>query len=563
MKGLDFGTTTSLISESGPARTAVTPIGRTEKWLPSLLARSGASWTAGDDALAFPEEQIIRSAKRAITRRDPSFTVFDGKKHVEVDADEVIREILRELVIVADDAFVSLDDEAEVRLGCPAMWEGDQRRRLIRLAKEAGISVSENTIIDEPIAAGIAWVNQRTRDGDQVTGKLLVFDMGGGTLDVAVLHVDARPTEPGRKRIPPLVSVQSSIGVDEAGDALDDAMEVDFCDRLRQLSFDVENHPSREELVGWLRRAARVAKVELSTAKDTTVVVGHPTIEVPTFAYSRDELETAFRPQLDRAVEVVRLALRAALMAQVKSPTEERSMTPVDARQYSDADLAAGVRYVVLAGGMAHIPAVRERMGELFGGDRIWVGADEKSSRAAAGSTEMIALGLSYHEDSDRMNLHRPGFDFVIEWPDSKTGEHREVVVYSAYSPLYTEHQVRYTNSTKYTWKPSIADELPRRGEGLLTVRALSGERLDFTYRGMLLPGIRMDFGTNDFTISLEPNGRVFWRDGAGRTGAVRVAQWPVIRGNKQETIAIKDIEDDQTGRWSVDSLPWHLKPYD
>jgi hypothetical protein len=563
MKGLDFGTSTSLISESGPARTAVIPIGRTEKWVPSLVARSGATWVAGDNALAFSEEQVIRSAKRAITRRADSFTVFDGKRHVEVDADEVIREILREIVVVADDAFVSLDDESEVRLGCPAMWEGDQRRRLIRLAKEAGISVSENTVIDEPIAAGIAWVNQRTREGQQVSGKLLVFDMGGGTLDVAVLHVDARPTEPGKKRIPPLVSVQSSIGIDEAGDALDDAMEVDFCERLLQVGFDVNRHPAREELVGWLRRAARVAKVELSSAQDTTVVVGHPTIEVPTFTYSRDELETAFRPQLDRALEVVRLALRAALMAQVKSPTDERSMTPVDARFYSDENLASGVQYVVLAGGMSHIPAVRERMGELFGGDRIWLGADEGSSRGGVGSAEMIALGLSYHEDSDRMNLHRPGFDFVLEWTEPGTGERREVVVYQAYSPLYTRTQVYYNNNTKYTWKPKTKEELPRRGEGLLTVRALSGERLDFTYRGMLLPGIRMDFGAGDFTITLEPNGRVFWRDGAGRTGAVRVAQWPVIRGSKQETIAIKDIEEENDGRWSVESLPWHLKPYD
>lgn len=563
MKGLDFGTTTSLISESGPARTAVTPIGRTEKWLPSLLARSGSRWAAGDSALGFPEEQIIRSAKRAITRRQNEFTVFDGSAHITVDADEVIREILRELVIVADDAFVSLDDEAEVRLGCPAMWEGDQRRRLIRLAKEAGISVSENTVIDEPIAAGIAWVNQRIREGSHVTGKLLVFDMGGGTLDVAVLHVDARPTGPGQKRVPPVVSVQSSIGVDEAGDALDDAMEADFVERLRNLGLDIDGHPARDELVGWLRRAARVAKVELSTERDTTVVVGHPTIPVPTFTYSRDELETAFRPQLDRATEVVRLALRAALMAQVKSPTDQRSMTPADARGYSDSELAAGVKYVVLAGGMAHIPAVRERMGELFGGDRIWLGADETSTRSGVGSTEMIALGLSYHEDSDRMNLHRPGFDFILEWDDVATGERRETVVYSAYSPLYTPEQVFNNNSTKYTWRPQPDDILPRRGEGLLTVRALSGERLDFSYGGTLSPGIRMDFGSVEFTISLEPNGRVFWRDGSGRTGAVRVAQWPVIRGNRQETLVIKDIEAGESGWWSVDSLPWYLKPYD
>lgn len=513
--------------------------------------------------MVFPEEQIIRSAKRAITRRQPTFIVFDGRSDIEVDADEVIREILRELVVVAEDAYVSLNDETEVRLGCPAMWEGDQRRRLIRLAKEAGVSVSESTVIDEPIAAGIAWINQRTRRGEHVRGKLLVFDMGGGTLDVAVLYVDGRPTQPGEKRIPPVVSVQSSIGVDEAGDALDDAMEVDFVGRLAGLGFNVEGHPSREELIGWLRRAARVAKVELSVAEETTVVVGHPSIEVPTFSYSRQELETAFAPQLDRAVEVVRLALRSALMAQVKGPADQRALTPAAARALSDADLAFGVDYVVLAGGMAKIPAVRERLGLLLGGDRIWVGADEGSSRSGIDSTEMIALGLSFHEDSDRMNLHRPGFDFVLEWTDGDTGESHEAVVYEAYKPLYTPEQVFHRNSTKYSWRPAATSPLPRKGIGRLTVRSLTGERLDFSYNGQRLPGIRMEFGSRDFIVTLEPNGRVFWRDGGGREGAVRVAQWPVIRGRKQESIAIEDLPAEENSGWTVESLPWHLKPYD
>lgn len=513
--------------------------------------------------MAFPEEQIIRSAKRAITRRQPTFTVSDGRTEIEVDADEVIRQILRELVVVAEDAYVSLNDETEVRLGCPAMWEGDQRRRLIQLAKEAGISVSESTIIDEPIAAGIAWINQRTRRGDQVRGKLLVFDMGGGTLDVAVLHVDGRPTELGQKRIPPVISVQASIGRDEAGDALDDAIEVDFVQRLSQAGFDMAAHPAREELGGWLRRAARVAKVELSATEETTVVVGHPTIEVPTFSYSRQELETAFAPQLERAVSDAFLALRAALMSQVKSPLDQRAMAPDVSRSLTDSALAAAVDYVVLAGGMAKIPALRERFGELFGGERVWVGANEGPGRSGVDSAEMIALGLSYHEDSDRMNLHRPGFDFVLEWTDRATGESRERVVYKAYTPLYTRFDVYYQNSTKYRWQPDSLTPLPARGEALLSVRSLTGERLDFSYNGKRLPGIRMEFGTRDFIVTLEPNGRVFWRDGGGREGAVRVAQWPVIRGRKQESIAIEDLPAEESSGWTVESLPWHLKPYD
>jgi molecular chaperone DnaK (HSP70) len=562
VKGIDFGTTTSLIAESGPLRTAIVPIGETEKWLPSLAARDGDLWVAGDRAVPYAEEQIIRSAKRAITARQQSFTVFDGTRHVEVDADEAIREILRKLATVSADAFVPLEDESEVRLGCPAMWDGDQRRRLIRLAKEAGISVNEKTVVDEAIAAGIAWVNRRTADGEHVQGKLMVFDMGGGTLDVAVLDVVGRPTKPGTLRIPPIISVQSSEAINEAGDVLDNAMVRDFARRLLAIGFDLEAHYAYQELVGWVRRAAGAAKVELSDKLDTSVEVYHPTIAVPKFSYSREELETAFAPQLDQSIDLVRLALRVALMTQVKSSTQHKSMSPVAARAMSDEDLAVGVKYVVLAGGMAKIPAVRERLGQFFGGDRIWVGADERPDGLGAGSAEMIALGLAHHEDSDRMNLHRPGFDFVLEWNDPISGEACETVVYKAFSPLYTRTQVINLDSVKYTWARQPGEDLPRSGGCLLTVRSLSGGKLDFKFNEQLLPGIRLDFGAGDFFISLEPSGRVYWRDSTGRTGEVRVAQWPVIRGVKQEAIVIEDVEV-VDGRYALANLPYHLKPYD
>jgi actin-like ATPase involved in cell morphogenesis len=562
VKGLDFGTTTSLIAESRPARTAVTPIGSTEKWLPSILGRDGVAWHPGEAALSLPEDQIIRSAKRAITERDHSIQIFDGSAHVQVSADEAITEILRELVVVADREFVSLQDQTEVRLGCPAIWDGDQRRRLIRLARDAGISVSENTIIDEPIAAGIAWINQRIRAGQTVKGKLLVFDMGGGTLDVAVLAVNGQPTPAGAARIPPMVSVQSSTGVGKAGDRLDDLIVEDFLEHLQAAGFDVSARKEAAELKGWIRRSARIAKIELSTARSTTVVVGHPTVEIPTFVYTREELETAFRPQLDAAIELVTRALQEALMSQVASPTVQKSLTPGQAASLNLNELAAEVQYVVLAGGMSHVPVVRERLGGVFGGDRVWLGADEASGRTGKDSTEMIAMGLSYHEDTDRMNLHRPGFDFVLEWEDPFDGSWKEEVVYQAHTPLYNFFGVSQTQLTKYLWKPAEG-VLPRRGAGFLTVRSLSGERIGFTLDGVPKQGLPVEFGLSDFTVSLEPNGRVFCRDGLGRISVVRVATWPVIRGTKQESIKIETIADESAGRWTVESLAYHEKPYD
>jgi molecular chaperone DnaK (HSP70) len=61
---------------------------------------------------------------------------------------------------------------------------------LLAIARRAGLPVAEAALVDEPVAAGIAWLTYRfLAHGERPTGSLLVFDMGGGTLDVAVLSV--------------------------------------------------------------------------------------------------------------------------------------------------------------------------------------------------------------------------------------------------------------------------------------------------------------------------------------------------------------------------------------
>jgi molecular chaperone DnaK (HSP70) len=85
------------------------------------------------------------------------------------------------------------------------MWDGPQLKRLLDLAEKAALPVDSSTLVDEPIAAGVAWVSHRfLAYGERPEGRLLVFDMGGGTLDIAVLDVV------GGER--PEISVLSALG---------------------------------------------------------------------------------------------------------------------------------------------------------------------------------------------------------------------------------------------------------------------------------------------------------------------------------------------------------------
>ncbi len=550
MIGVDFGTSTSLLARSTALRNAVIPLGRLNRWVPSIAGLEGFDWYLCDEASGLPETQIVRSAKRLITQRKPTARVSDGKQIVEVSADEVIVSILRHLVDLADGEFLDLTMAGEVRLGCPAMWDGSQRQRLVELANRAGINVGSATVIDEPIAAGVEWVQQRVAAGVEIVGKVVVFDMGGGTLDVAVLNVNAGP------RRDPAISVQSAVGIDEAGDSLDEALADQLELLMSQAGLNIAQRPDADELRGWLRHAARSAKVELTRLRETRVVVGHPSVDFPAVSLSREELDDRFRPQLEEAIEEIWHALRSALMAQVKSPTNPVSTTISEARSASEEMLAENLTAVILAGGMARVPLVQNRVAEIFGADRVFLGTGEDTV------DDLIALGLANDTSYERMNLHRPGFDFVIEWGDDSGIAAGEQLVYPAYLPLYSAQSAIQTNSAKYR-SDSHSWAAPQRGEGLLKVRAANGDPVSFRLDGHEIEGVRFRFGYRQAIVTLEPSGRVFIRDSQGYETSLRIAQWPVIRGRGDEALLIESVGDEVRKYPRVEDLPWHLKPYD
>ncbi|MHA6670225.1 Hsp70 family protein [Homoserinimonas sp. A447] len=546
VRGVDFGTSTSWVAESTVFGPQIVPVGRAERWFPSIVGIDGAAWLVGEESGVLPEEQLVRSVKRLITQRDDTAVVSNGIAEVEVDANEVIVAILTALSESADANQAPLNVPGSIRLGCPAIWDGEQRKRFIHLANKAGIAVGDSTLIDEPIAAGVAWVGEMLRRRQTVHGKVLVFDMGGGTLDVAVIEVDARSDrEPG-------ISVQAADGLDEAGDDLDVGIVRDLEAKYEAAGFFIDALPQRDDVRAWVRAAASHAKVELGSSLDVPVVVDFPDVDVPIVNYSREELETVFEPQLDRAMEVVARALRAALMVQVAGRQDSTTLTPAEARARTPEQLMKGVSYVILAGGMAKVPAVLKRMTMHFPPDAVYIGASDDPSQT-------IVAGLAEPESYERLNLHRPGFDFALEWED-ESGETMSDLVYAAYSRLYTEHDVFHRNSTKYSWNPA-SGSLPAQGRGMVKVKSVSGVPITFRFEGADAEGIVFDFGHVTPHISLEPSGRVFIRDGMGRQSSVRISQWPVIRGVGFEAITV--VRDETKERKGVPELVWHQKPYD
>ena len=340
--------------------------------------------------------------------------------------------------------------------------------------------------------------------------KLLVFDMGGGTLDVAVLDVHA---DLGHD---PEISVLSSWGVDEAGDTLDEALAAELARQLGTHGVDVDRMPRAGAVRTVISQAAKEAKERLSDDLDTPVAIRHPDVDLPRLALSREQLEIAFGDQLTRAAQLVTAVLRGAQV------THEVTKTPAEIRAVPLESLTREIDYILLAGGMSRVPAVARMLGSMFPRADI-------SSDAGVPGDEAIVAGLAETASYERINLHRPPLHFVLEYEDAD-GEQRRAPVYEAHSPFYPPFLAMQRSSLYYEWRPPQG-ALPSRGEGLVSVFTAGGERAALSIDGTRGDGFVLRFGPSPPAVLIYPNGRVLIIDGKGRRSEFMVPRWPVIRG--------------------------------
>lgn len=92
---------------------------------------------------------------------------------------------LQILKYLRESACELLGNITEAVISVPAKFSGAQRKATIDAAQLAGFT--EVNLISEPVAAAIHYTNKNL-DGE-TNGKLLVFDFGGGTLDVSIIEV--------------------------------------------------------------------------------------------------------------------------------------------------------------------------------------------------------------------------------------------------------------------------------------------------------------------------------------------------------------------------------------
>jgi len=375
--------------------------------------------------------------------------------------EELSAEVLASLLADVRDA-AGFTPRAAV-ISTPALFELPQNHATTRAGRLAGLE--EVVLIQEPIASAIAagW-----RAGHE--GSWLVFDLGGGTLDVSLLE-----TADGRLRV-----------LDHGGDNFLGGKDMDGAlvewaiaalDRRGQAGGLADRtSPRGRRLLARLRMACEQAKIELSRAEHATIALSESGIDG---GGSDLEIEIA-RGELDALV----------------APFIARSLTAVQGLLARNQHAPGDVARVVLVGGPTLMPALRTRIGELFGG-RIAAGIDPMTIVARGAALYAGSVGLDA-TPAARAPAPNAGLPVRIEHP-SVTADLEPFVVGRCLAGAARPDRVRIEREDG-GWTGADAALSPE-GSFVIQVRLERGRRNAFRVRAFDRAGGEVALATRGFAI--------------------------------------------------------------
>jgi molecular chaperone DnaK (HSP70) len=187
--GIDFGTTRIVVAAVDRGNYPLVPFetaDSTFEWFPPLVALRGGERLYGWDAwLAQLDSSwtVIRSLKRYLEDAGPETLLEAGGDAIPLG--ELMHGLLGELHKQLKEHIGAAGEALEVMLGVPANANSNQRFLTVDGFRRAGFSVLG--LLNEPSAASIEFGHRHS-----ITGRILVYDLGGGTFDASLVELDAR-----------------------------------------------------------------------------------------------------------------------------------------------------------------------------------------------------------------------------------------------------------------------------------------------------------------------------------------------------------------------------------
>jgi len=186
--GIDFGTTRTVVAAvdrgNYPLLPFESPDGAHVDWFPSLVAIRGDERLYGWQAWACqsdPEWTIIRSLKRVLQDAGPNTILEMGEQRTP------LMQVLCEMAAAL--RALLPQEKLEVMLGVPANANTNQRFLTVEAFRSAGCDVIG--LLNEPSAASIEFGHKTN-----ISGVILVYDLGGGTFDASLVEVGEKTHRP-------------------------------------------------------------------------------------------------------------------------------------------------------------------------------------------------------------------------------------------------------------------------------------------------------------------------------------------------------------------------------
>lgn len=204
--GIDLGTTFSCIARYDDAHDRVEVLPNTEgrNITPSVVfVKDDNNFAVGETALNQLKgpnaRQVIAFTKRLLAKDElceknefPNYPVFRGQK---LNPTTVSSMILKKLTDQNENVqSIVKGGRTDVVITFPAYFSQSARQRTREAGENAGLNVVG--MIEEPIAAALSYgFGEKTKNQ-----TVLVYDLGGGTFDITVIHFgeDGTPTVLGK-----------------------------------------------------------------------------------------------------------------------------------------------------------------------------------------------------------------------------------------------------------------------------------------------------------------------------------------------------------------------------
>ncbi|MBU0634350.1 MAG: molecular chaperone DnaK [Candidatus Omnitrophica bacterium] len=331
--GIDLGTSNSAASVLEGGRPTI---------IPSAEGTTVGGGKAFPSYVAFTKDgqRLVGEPARRQAAINPLGTIVAAKRkmgtdyHFNVYGKNYTPQQISAFILqkIKQDAEAYLGDKVEEAvITCPAYFDDNQRQATKDAGEIAGFKVLR--IINEPTAACLAYGMDKTGKKEQ---KIMVFDFGGGTLDVTIMEM----TEG-------LVEVKSTSGDTQLGGTDMDNIMIDYIAEgfKKDSGIDLRNDKMAMQR---LREAAERAKIELSSALTTDINLPFITADAS-------------------GPKHLTLNINRAKLEELVAPVIGRCRGPVE-KALGDAKLTGrDIHKVIMVGGPTRMPIVQKFVEDLVG----------------------------------------------------------------------------------------------------------------------------------------------------------------------------------------------------